>query len=146
AYRLTASGLEFCEWKEFPEWLPRLLKWAAGITCVFMLMLATVHPAALIGAIAGPGMMGLMYLKMGTSSQFRELHESYHHIAHPWCVVTIMFVFRRRAIIGLDFSYYDPEDKLEVKLIRATRKIFWRRVQLVELVAVFRVDLPEFSR
>src|SRR5690606_31652338 len=84
AYRLTASGLEFCEWKEVTMWLHQLLKWAAGITCVFMLMLATVHPAALIGAIAGPGMMGLMYLKMGTSSQFRRMHERFHQGFHPW--------------------------------------------------------------
>src|SRR5690606_18659645 len=99
AYRLTASGLEFCEWKESPEWLPRLLKWAAGITGVAMLMLATVHPAALIGAIAGPGLMGLMYLRMGTSSQFRRMHEQFHQGFHPWTDFTRMIVFRRRAII-----------------------------------------------
>src|SRR5690554_3987033 len=144
AYRLTASGLEFCEWKEFPEWLPRLLKWAAGITCVFMLMLATVHPAALIGAIAGPGMMGLMYLKMGTSSQFREMHERFHQGFHPWTDFTKMTVFRRRAIIGLDFTYFNPmADEGKGRMIDTDRLLYCRRAQLDELIAIIREHLPE---
>ncbi len=144
AYRLTASGLEFCEWKEFPEWLPRLLKWAAGITCVFMLMLATVHPAALIGAIAGPGMMGLMYLKMGTSSQFRRMHERFHQGFHPWTDFTKMIVFRRRAIIGLDFTYFNPmADEGKGRMIDTDRLLYCRRAQLDDLIAIIREHLPE---
>lgn len=144
AYRLTASGLEFCEWKEFPEWLPRLLKWAAGITCVFMLMLATVHPAALIGAIAGPGMMGLMYLKMGTSSQFRRMHERFHQGFHPWTDFTKMTVFRRRAIVGLDFTYFNPmADEGKGRMIDTDRLLYCRRAQLDDLIAIIREHLPE---
>ncbi|SFQ78563.1 hypothetical protein SAMN05216578_103389 [Halopseudomonas formosensis] len=144
AYRLTASGLEFCEWKEFPEWLPRLLKWAAGITCVFMLMLATIHPAALIGAIAGPGMMGLMYLKMGTSSQFRRMHERFHQGFHPWTDFTKMIVFRRRAIIGLDFTYFNPmADEGKGRMIDTDRLLYCRRAQLDDLIAIIREHLPE---
>ena len=134
AYRLTASGLEVCEWKEFPEWLPRLLKWAAGITAVVMLIIATVHPAALIGAIAGPGLMGLMYLRMGTSSQFREMHESYHHLVHRWDEFSKMTVFRRRSIIGLDFTYFYPDADTEDKMVRATRKIYCHKSQLNDLI------------
>ena len=144
AYRLTASGLEFCEWKEFPEWLPRMLKWAAGITCVFMLMLATVHPAALIGAIAGPGMMGLMYLKIGTSSQFREMHERYRHKVKPWSDFTKMTVFRRRSIIGLHFEWYNPNaDGGKGRMIPWEELLYCRRAQLDELIAIIREHLPE---
>lgn len=144
AYRLTASGLEFCEWKEFPEWLPRLLKWAAGITCVFMLMLATVHPAALIGAIAGPGMMGLMYLKMGTSSQFRRMHERFHQGFHPWTDFTKMTVFRRRSIIGLHFEWYNPDgDGGKGRMIPWEELLYCRRAQLDDLIAIIREHLPE---
>src|SRR5690606_16701638 len=39
AYRLTASGLEVCQWKEFPECLPLLMMWTAGITSVGMMKL-----------------------------------------------------------------------------------------------------------
>ena len=144
AYRLTASGLEFCEWKEFPEWLPQLLKWAAGITCVFMLMLATIHPAALIGAIAGPGMMGLMYLKMGTSSQFRRMHERFHQGFHPWTDFTKMIVFRRRATIGLDFTYFNPmADEGKGRMIDTDRLLYCRKAQLDDLIAIIREHLPE---
>src|SRR5690554_5106992 len=144
AYRLTASGLEFCEWKEFPEWLPRMLKWAAGTTCVFMLMLATIHPAALIGAIAGPGMMGLMYLKMGTSSQFRRMHERFHQGFHPWTDFTKMIVFRRRAIIGLDFTYFNPmADEGKGRMIDTDRLLYCRKAQLDDLIAIIREHLPE---
>src|SRR5690554_3145411 len=144
AYRLTASGLEFCEWKEFPEWLPQLLKWAAGITCVFMLMLATIHPAALIGAIAGPGMMGLMYLKMGTSSQFREMHERYRHKVKPWSDFTKMTVFRRRSIIGLHFEWYNPNaDDGKGRMIPWETLLYCRKSQLDDLIAIIREHLPE---
>ena len=143
AYRLTASGLEFCEWKTFPEWLPTLLKWLAVITGVVMLMLVMVHPAALIGAIAGPGLIGLMYLRMGTSSQFRKMHESYHHIVHSWDEFNKVTVFRRRAIIGLGFTYYNPEAEIEDKMIRSTRKIYCRKAHYNELINLIRARLAE---
>ena len=142
-YRLTASGLEFCEWKVFPEWLPTLLKWLAVITGVVMLMLVMVHPAALIGAIAGPGLIGLMYLRMGTSSQFRKMHESYHHIVHSWDEFNKVTVFRRRAIIGLGFTYYNPEAEIEDKMIRSIRKIYCRKAHYNELINLIRAQLPE---
>ncbi|AQZ94258.1 HPP family protein [Halopseudomonas phragmitis] len=144
AYRLTASGLEFCEWKEFPKWLPQLLKWAAIITGVVMLMLAMVHPAALIGAIAGPGLMGLMYLRMGTSSQFRRMHERFHQGFHPWSDFTKMTVFRRRSIIGLHFEWYNPEgDGGKGRMIPWEEILYCRKTQLNELIGIIRKQLPE---
>ena len=143
AYRLTKSGLEFCEWKEFPQWLPRVLKWAAIITGVVMLMLVMVHPAALIGAIVGPGLIGLMYLRMGTSSRFRQLHESYHHIVQSWDEFNKVTVFRRRSIIGLGFIYYNPQAEIEDKMIRSTRKLYCRKADLNKLIRIIRSQLPE---
>jgi len=143
AYRLTASGLEFCEWKAFPEWLPTLLKWLAVITGVVMLMLVMVHPAALIGAIAGPGLIGLMYLRMSTSSQFRKMHESYHHIVHSWDEFNKVTAFRRRSIIGLGFTYYSPQAEIEDKMIRSVRKIYCRKAHYNELIKIIRAQLPD---
>jgi len=144
AYRLTVSGLEYCEWKTFPEWLPTLLKWLAVITGVVMLMLVMVHPAALIGAIAGPGLIGLMYLRMGTSSQFRKMHESYHHIVHSWDEFKKVTVFRRRSIIGLDFEWYNPEgDDGKGRMIPWEEIIYCRRSHYNELIKIIRAQLPE---
>ena len=144
AYRLTASGLEFCEWKAFPEWLPTLLKWLAVITGVVMLMLVMVHPAALIGAIAGPGLIGLMYLRMGTSSQFRKMHESYHHIVHSWDEFKKVTVFRRRSIIGLDFEWYNPEGgDGKGRMIPWEEIIYCRKSHYNELIKIIRAQLPD---
>jgi hypothetical protein len=144
AYRLTASGLEFCEWKAFPEWLPTLLKWLAVITGVVMLMLVMVHPAALIGAIAGPGLIGLMYLRMGTSSQFRKMHEQFHQGFHPWNDFTKMIVFRRRSIIGLDFTYFNPQaDEGKGRMIDTDRLIYCRKSHYNELIKTIRAQLPD---
>ena len=144
AYRLTKSGLEFCEWKEFPQWLPRMLKWAAIITGVVMLMLVMVHPAALIGAIVGPGLIGLMYLRMGTSSQFREMHETYRHKVQPWNDFTKMIVFRRRSIIGLDFTYFNPAaDEGKGRMIDTDRLLYCRKADLNDLIRIIRSQLPE---
>jgi len=144
AYRLTASGLEFCEWKAFPEWLPTLLKWLAVITGVVMLMLVMVHPAALIGAIAGPGLIGLMYLRMGTSSQFRKMHGQFHQGFHPWSDYTKMIVFRRRSIIGLDFTYFNPQaDEGKGRMIDTDRLIYCRKSHYNELIKIIRAQLPD---
>ena len=144
AYRLTASGLEFCEWKAFPEWLPTLLKWLAVITGVVMLMLVMVHPAALIGAIAGPGLIGLMYLRMGTSSQFRKMHEQFHQGFHPWNDFTKMIAFRRRSIIGLDFTYFNPQaDEGKGRMIDTDRLIYCRKSHYNELIKTIRAQLPD---
>ena len=144
AYRLTASGLEFCEWKAFPEWLPTLLKWLAVITGVVMLMLVMVHPVALIGAIAGPGLIGLMYLRMGTSSQFREMHETYRHKVQPWSDFTKVTAFRRRTIIGLDFTYFNPQaDEGKGRVIKRERLLYCRKAHYNELINLIRAQLPE---
>ena len=143
AYRLTASGLEYCEWKEFPEWLPKLLLWVGGIAGVFMLMLATVHPVAVIGAIVGPGLMGVMYLQMATSSQFRKMHETYHHIVQPWNAFTEVTVFRRRAIIGLHFEWYNPESDGGGRMIPWEELLYCPKAQLDELIELIREQLPE---
>ncbi|HDS1737724.1 hypothetical protein [Pseudomonas sp. BP8] len=34
AYRITQSGVEYCEWKDFPKWALTTLKWMTGITAI----------------------------------------------------------------------------------------------------------------
>ncbi|MFS2196856.1 hypothetical protein ACCD02_32590, partial [Pseudomonas sp. Pseusp88] len=55
AYRFTKSGVEECEWKDFPKWILPFLKWFTGITAVIFISLAAVDPSFLIGALVGPG-------------------------------------------------------------------------------------------
>ncbi|MPQ82635.1 hypothetical protein F0170_00715, partial [Pseudomonas sp. MAFF 730085] len=58
AYRFTKSGVEYCEWKDFPKWALTFLKWFSVITAIIFIYLATIDPAFLIGALIGPGGMG----------------------------------------------------------------------------------------
>ncbi len=79
AYRFTRSGVEHCEWKDFPKWALTFLKWFSGITAIVFIYLATIDPTFLIGALIGPGGMGLMYLSMAHSKSYQEMHTQYHH-------------------------------------------------------------------
>ncbi|MDD1979812.1 hypothetical protein NPS20_25980, partial [Pseudomonas putida] len=59
AYRFTPTGVECCEWKDFPEWALTFLKWLAGITAIFFIFMAIFDPSFLLGALIGPGGIGL---------------------------------------------------------------------------------------
>lgn len=78
AYRFTASGLEYCEWKDFPKWALPVLRWTAGITGIIFLYMATVDPSFLIGALAGPGGDGIDVPEDGV---FKELSRSAHRVS-----------------------------------------------------------------
>ena len=104
AYRFTQSGIEYCEWKDFPKWALPCLKWLAVITAVVFLFIATIDPAFLIGALLGPGGMGLMYLQMAHSKNYQELHSDYHHHEFMWAEFTQLAVATNREVVDLKFS------------------------------------------
>ena len=74
AYRITQSGVEYCEWKDFPKWALTFLKWFSGATAIIFIYLATIDPTFLIGALIGPGGMGLVYLSMANSKSYQRIH------------------------------------------------------------------------
>ena len=105
AYRLTPSGLEYCQWKGFPEWMLTFLKWFAGVAFVICLSLASTDPTFLIGAVAGPGGIGLTYFAIANSKNFREMHTIYHHVHFKWSDFKRIEVDKRRGLINLLFDY-----------------------------------------
>lgn len=104
AYRFTQSGVEYCKWKDFPEWMLTFLKWLAGITAVICISLASIDPAFLLGALVGPGGMGLMYFSMANSKSFREMHTQYHHHEFKWEEFTQLAIATNREVVDLKFS------------------------------------------
>ncbi|MGY2292750.1 hypothetical protein ACW9H6_25635 [Pseudomonas sp. SDO528_S397] len=104
AYRMTHSGVEFCEWKDFPKWVLTFLKWFTGITAILFVFLATLDPAFLLGALIGPGGMGLMYLSMANSKRFQELHTEYHYHAFKWQDFTQLAIATNREAVDLKYS------------------------------------------
>ena len=104
AYRFTQSGVEYCKWKDFPKWALTFLKWFIGITAVIFIFLATLDSTFLIGALIGPGGMGLMYLSMANSKSFQEMHTEYHHHAFKWEELTQLAIATNREVVDLKYS------------------------------------------
>ncbi|WP_136478014.1 hypothetical protein [Pseudomonas sp. DG56-2] len=110
AYRFTKSGIEYCEWKEFPQWALTFLKWMTGITAIIFIFMATIDITFLIGALVGPGGMGLMYLTMANSKNYRDLHTQYHHYAYKWKEITQLAIATNREIVDLKYSVTQKGD------------------------------------
>ena len=104
AYRFTQSGVEYCKWKDFPKWALTCLKWFAGISAIVCIFLATIDPAFLLGALIGPGAMGLMYLSMANSKSYQEMHTQYHHYAFKWEELTQLAIAINREVVDLKYS------------------------------------------
>ncbi|MBU6961419.1 hypothetical protein KRR23_27265 [Pseudomonas sp. CVAP len=104
AYRFTQSGVEYCKWKNFPKWALTFLKWFAGITAIIFIFLATIDPTFLIGALIGPGGMGLMYLSMANSKSYQEMQTEYHHYAFKWAELTQLAIATNREVVDLKYS------------------------------------------
>ncbi|QYX48631.1 hypothetical protein K3F43_03755 [Pseudomonas tussilaginis] len=110
-YRIAQSGMEHCEWKDFPEWALTFLKWLAGITVVFFVFMATIDPSFLLGALIGPGGVGLTYLSMAYSKNYREMHTQYHHYAFEWKEITQLAIVTNREIVDFKYSIIQKGDE-----------------------------------
>ena len=104
AYRFTQSGVEYCKWKDFPKWALTFLKWFSAITAIICIYLATIDPTFLIGALIGPGGMGLMYLSMANSKSYQDMHTQYHHYAFKWEELTQLAIATNREVVDLKYS------------------------------------------
>ena len=140
AYRFTLSGLEYCEWKDFPKWALPVLRWTAGITGIIFLYMATVDPSFLIGALAGPGGMGLMYLKMAYSKSFRDLHTEYHHHFLHWTELTEIIIATNRTMA--EFAYSVPKPNSTHRSI-GSQYVFFQKTEKQRVINLIKLHLPE---
>lgn len=104
AYRFTQSGVEYCKWKDFPKGALTFLKWFSGITAIGFILLAIIDPIFLIGALIGPGGIGLMYLSMANSKSYQSLQTEYHHHAFKWKELTQLAIATNREVVDLKYS------------------------------------------
>ncbi|ALI01905.1 hypothetical protein C1Y08_16120 [Pseudomonas sp. FW306-02-F02-AA] len=123
AYRFTQSGVECCEWKDFPKWALTFLKWLAGITAIIFVFLATIDPAFLIGALIGPGGIGLMYLSMANSRSYQKMQTQYHHLTYEWKDFTQLAIATNRDVVDLKYTMYDNG------IVTWSQNIFCKRKQ-----------------
>ena len=104
AYRITQSGVEYCEWKDFPKWALTFLKWFTGMMAIIFIYLTTIDTTFLIGALIGPGAMGLMYLSMANSKTYQRMQTEYHHHFLHWKELTKSTVATNRVMMELEYS------------------------------------------
>jgi hypothetical protein len=104
AYRFTESAVEYCKWKDLPKWALLFLKWFSAITAVIFIYMATIDLSYLIGALIGPGGMGLMYLSMAHSKNYQEMHTEYYHYAFKWEELTQLAIATNREVVDLKYS------------------------------------------
>ncbi|WP_442113483.1 hypothetical protein [Pseudomonas sp. NUPR-001] len=135
AYRISGSGVEYCVWKDFPEWALTFLKWLTGITAVIFLFIATIDPSFLLGALLGPGGMGLTYLSMAHSKNYREMHTRYHHYAFKWADFTQLAIASNREVVDLKYAITMEGDDFET---RWSLNIFCRRKQKEKVAEIIR--------
>ncbi|WP_442112823.1 hypothetical protein [Pseudomonas sp. NUPR-001] len=135
AYRIAESGVEYCVWKDFPEWALKFLKWIAGITAVIFLFIATIDPSFLLGALLGPGGMGLTYLSMAHSKNYREMHTRYHNYAFKWGDFTQLAIASNREVVDLKYTITMEGDDFET---RWSLNVFCRRKQKEKVAELIR--------
>ena len=110
AYRFSKSGVEYCAWKDFPQWALPCLKWMAGITAVIFIFMATIDPSFLIGALVGPGGLGLTYLSIAHSKSYRELHTQYHHHEFEWKDIVQLAIATNREVVDVKYKFFRKGD------------------------------------
>ncbi|MND71187.1 hypothetical protein D3C80_627090 [compost metagenome] len=135
AYRFSRSGVEYCKWKDFPEWALKFLKWLAGITAIFFIFMATIDPSFLLGALIGPGGVGLTYLSMAYSKRYREMHTEYHHHEFKWDEFTQLAIATNREVVDLKYSVILEGDDFTTKW---SLNIFCKRKQKEKVAELIR--------
>ncbi|MGY2293741.1 hypothetical protein ACW9H6_28860 [Pseudomonas sp. SDO528_S397] len=139
AYRVTQIGIEHCEWKNPPKWALIFLKWMTAITAIIFLYLAASDPGFLLGALVGPGGMGLIYLSMANSKRYQEMHTEYHHLVFQWEHFTQLAIATNREVLDLKFTLFDQRLG---RTVRWSLNMFCERNQKENIANLIKPKLP----
>ena len=144
AYRFTASGAEFCEWKNFPEWALRFLTCLAIVTAILFACMASLDRDAsyLIYAVIGPAKVMLLRASMN-SKVYRGVHTIFHLRTFEWSEFTEVEVDRKQKLVGLKFAWYD--NYLNISKI-STAPLYARRREFDTILALLEKQVPELPR
>ncbi|MDR6713055.1 hypothetical protein J2W83_002657 [Pseudomonas hunanensis] len=134
AYRITPSGVEYCKWKDFPKWALTTLKWTTGITAIIFIFMATIDPSFLLGALVGPGGMGLTYLFMANSKSYQASQTEYHHHFLRWSHLTKLTIATNRDMVEVDYSIPRPGNRRTTWSLY----VFFKRQEKDQVVTTFK--------
>ncbi|WJM98694.1 hypothetical protein QEP73_11360 [Pseudomonas defluvii] len=144
AYRFTASGAEFCEWKNFPEWALRFLTCLAIISAILFACMASLYRDAsfLIYAVIAPAKMMLLRASMN-SKNYRGVHTIFHLRTFEWSEFTEVVIDKKQGLVGLEFAWYDDYMKENALSVAP---LFAKCCELDHLLAFFEARLPHLPR
>ena len=144
AYRFTASGAEFCEWKNFPEWALRFLTCLAIISAILFACMASLYRDAsfLIYAVIAPAKMMLLRASMN-SKNYRGVHTIFHLRTFEWSEFTEVVIDKKQGVVGLEFAWYDDYMKENALSVAP---LFAKCCELDHLLAFFEARLPHLPR
>ncbi|WJM98696.1 hypothetical protein QEP73_11370 [Pseudomonas defluvii] len=144
AYRFTASGAEFCEWKNFPELALRFLTCLAIISAILFACMASLDRDAsyLIYAVIGPAKVMLLRASMN-SKVYRGVHTIFHLRTFEWSEFTEVEVDHKQKLVGLKFTWYD--NYLNIIKI-STAPLYARRREFDTILAFLEKQVPELPR
>ncbi len=144
AYRFTASGAEFCEWKNFPEWALRFLTCLAIVSAILFACMASLDRDAsyLIYAVIGPAKVMLLRASMN-SKVYRGVHTIFHLRTFEWSEFTEVEVDHKQKLVGLKFAWYD--NYLNISKI-STAPLYARRREFDTILAFLEKQVPELPR
>lgn len=138
AYRVTKSGVEYCEWKDLPKWMLSCLKWLSGITAIIFIYLATIDLMFLVGGLIGPGGTALAYLSMANSKNYQRMHTEYHHDFLHWRELTRTTEASNRIMIELEYSILQESSGL---MIRGRQYVFFTKGRKASIVNLIKTHL-----
>lgn len=102
AYRISSSGIEYCEWKNFPEWMATGFNWFGGVMTFVCLSLTSVDPTFFIAALLIPL---FTYFSAINSKAYREMQTQYHHSSFQWGRITQVAVATNREVVDIRYRY-----------------------------------------
>lgn len=139
AYRFTHSGVEYCEWKNISKWPLKILRWSIGIMAIVFIGLTVGNPEFSIGALIGPGGMGLIYTSLANSKSYQAMHTQYHHLEFDWKDFTQLAIATNREVVDLKFIKFDERLGRTVKW---NLNIFCKRHQKDNVANFIKPHLP----
>ncbi len=104
AYRLTEKGYEKISWKPQIDSVKPVMKWAAIISGVAVLVASFFNPNFLYGVV-GPAGFGLIALAMGNSKEYQSLVRGERHENRSWGAVEEIVLWNKRRLIGVKMTF-----------------------------------------
>ncbi|WP_153961210.1 hypothetical protein, partial [Pseudomonas aeruginosa] len=138
AYRLSKSGIEYCEWKFLPKWPIIIVNCFAAVVMLFLMFMLRDDPAGMLIGLAGAGGIGLTAVATLNSESFRKLHTTFHHVTYTWDRFEKISIYKSRHIIGLNFEWENFGKKLN-----AIVNIFCHRKDVDKRLAMIESLLPK---